>query len=257
MINTDNYELYFLQYLEGELGAEERQQVEVFAAEHPELGEELALAAEAPRLSAEMVTYDDKEGLRRRPVVWPRYAAAAVVAGALLMGGMHLMRPTSEPTPPMVAQTVGAEKTALVAAEQPSLPSITKVAAAKALPSPMDNTPYTVDSATESMDQPETKPIPTEMAAAEEPLLALVEVQEPIIEEEQALMHTQAPSLQGSRYADCEVVVRDYSNSNLFQLACEYYPEQTEQLSTLAQQAQLLREEINNNKIIKIIRSII
>ena len=42
-ITSDNYESWFYRYSEGELNAEQRAAVEAFAAQHPDLAEELTL----------------------------------------------------------------------------------------------------------------------------------------------------------------------------------------------------------------------
>ncbi len=58
MINRRNYELYFLDYLENRLSAEEREAVELFLNLHPDLREELeGLAEEFPALEAENALY--------------------------------------------------------------------------------------------------------------------------------------------------------------------------------------------------------
>lgn len=100
IITTDNYEEYFYRYCEGELTAEERAAVERFAAQHPELAEELSLYDPALKLEDEPMTYPDKESLMRheaRVVPLWRWAAAACVA-AVLIGGVYLMWPNDKPT---------------------------------------------------------------------------------------------------------------------------------------------------------------
>lgn len=64
-ITTDNYEEYFYQYCEGELNAEERAAVEAFAAQHPNLAEELSLYDPALKLVESPMPYPDKGGLMR------------------------------------------------------------------------------------------------------------------------------------------------------------------------------------------------
>lgn len=41
MINKDNYEAYFLDYLEGNLSEKDKKELELFLIENPKLGEEL------------------------------------------------------------------------------------------------------------------------------------------------------------------------------------------------------------------------
>lgn len=91
MITTDNYELYFLQYLEGALCPKERKEVEDFMAQHPDLAEELAFYTEAPIIEKdEALVFADKESLKHPeatpfrigPTHW-RWSAAAVVLVAV------------------------------------------------------------------------------------------------------------------------------------------------------------------------------
>ena len=121
IITTDNYEEYFYRYCEGELTAEERAAVEQFAAQHPELAEELSLYDPTLKLEEPPMVYPDKESLLRREIkVLPIFqhtpslrvtpfkrgwAVAACVA-AVLIGGVWLMWPNGKPTEPtgMVAQ---------------------------------------------------------------------------------------------------------------------------------------------------------
>ncbi len=88
-ITSDNYEEWFYRYAEGELDAEQRAAVEAFAAQHPDLAEELALYSPSLKMEAEPMVYADKESLMRtqpRAIVLWRWAAAACTAGILLAG---------------------------------------------------------------------------------------------------------------------------------------------------------------------------
>lgn len=99
-LTTDNYEIYFYQYYEGGLTSEERAEVEAFAAQHPELAEELSLYDPHLTLQEVPIAYPDKERLLHHETkvlsLW-RWAAAACVA-ALLGGGAWLIWP-EEATP--------------------------------------------------------------------------------------------------------------------------------------------------------------
>ncbi len=97
-ITTDNYELYFYRYAEGELSPQERAEVEAFAAQHPDLAEELALYDPQLKLAAAETAYPNKEQLLRRGAavlpLW-RWAAAACVA-VLLLGAVCLLWPADK-----------------------------------------------------------------------------------------------------------------------------------------------------------------
>ncbi|MBO6024031.1 MAG: hypothetical protein J6P83_04170 [Bacteroidales bacterium] len=84
-INTDNYEAYLLDYMEGNLGPDEAEQLKAFVAaqglDWNELTEEL------PHLEAPAVAHPDKESLKKKGTLVPLYvkiASAAAAAGLLL-----------------------------------------------------------------------------------------------------------------------------------------------------------------------------
>ena len=107
-ITSDNYESWFYRYSEGELNAEQRAAVEAFAAQHPDLAEELTLYDPSLKLqpSAPMA-YADKESLLHRPPavvsLW-RWAAAACAVGVML-AGVWFFTPSGEPDSPLIAET--------------------------------------------------------------------------------------------------------------------------------------------------------
>ena len=94
-INNDNYESYFLRYIEGRLSEEEQREVGTFLVQHPELQEMLDLYDPTYVLEKDaQLVYDDKESLKRRTKTvfmpqWTRYAVAASVA--LLLGTIGFM----------------------------------------------------------------------------------------------------------------------------------------------------------------------
>ena len=84
-ITTDNYEAYLLDYLEGNLGPDEAEQLKAFVAaqglDWNELTEEL------PHLEAPQIEFENKERLKKKGAVVPLYAkiaSAAAAAGLLL-----------------------------------------------------------------------------------------------------------------------------------------------------------------------------
>ncbi len=64
MINRNNYEEFFLLYVDNELSADQRLQVEDFVALHPDLKEELDILVEM-KLPSEDIYFDDKNSLLR------------------------------------------------------------------------------------------------------------------------------------------------------------------------------------------------
>ena len=84
-ITIDNYEAYLLDYLEGNLGPDEAEQLKAFVAaqglDWNELTEEL------PHLDAPQIEFENKERLKKKGALVPLYvkiASAAAVAGLLL-----------------------------------------------------------------------------------------------------------------------------------------------------------------------------
>lgn len=84
-ITIDNYEAYLLDYLEGNLGHDEAEQLKAFVAaqglDWNELTEEL------PHLEAPQIEFENKERLKKKGALVPLYvkiASAAAAAGLLL-----------------------------------------------------------------------------------------------------------------------------------------------------------------------------
>ena len=84
-ITIDNYEAYLLDYLEGNLGPDEAEQLKAFVAaqglDWNELTEEL------PHLDAPQIEFENKERLKKKGALVPLYvkiASAAAAAGLLL-----------------------------------------------------------------------------------------------------------------------------------------------------------------------------
>ena len=84
-INTDNYEAYLLDYLEGNLSPGEAEQLKAFVVAQGMDWDELT--EELPHLEAPAVAYPDKESLKKKGTLVPLYvkiASAAAAAGLLL-----------------------------------------------------------------------------------------------------------------------------------------------------------------------------
>ena len=84
-INTDNYEAYLLDYLEGNLSPGEAEQLKAFVVAQGMDWDELT--EELPHLEAPAVAHPDKESLKKKGALVPLYvkiASAAAAAGLLL-----------------------------------------------------------------------------------------------------------------------------------------------------------------------------
>lgn len=98
-ITIDNYEAYLLDYLEGNLGPDEAEQLKAFVAaqglDWDELTEEL------PHLEAPQIVYEDKKRMKKKDALDPLYvkiASAAAAAGLLLTIALWPEK-TPEPKP--------------------------------------------------------------------------------------------------------------------------------------------------------------
>ncbi|MBO7199993.1 MAG: hypothetical protein J6V54_01210 [Bacteroidales bacterium] len=98
-INIDNYELYFLRYIEGRLSDEERREVETFLIKHPDLKEIMDMYDPFFTLAKdEELVFDDKDSLMRPTKssfvmpLWVRYASVAAVALFVVSVGLVWMQ---------------------------------------------------------------------------------------------------------------------------------------------------------------------
>ena len=97
-INIDNYELYFLRYIEGRLSEEERKEVETFLIQHPELKEIMDMYDPSFTLvKDEELVFDEKDSLMHPKSsfvmpLWMRYASVAAVALFVVSVGLVWMQ---------------------------------------------------------------------------------------------------------------------------------------------------------------------
>lgn len=90
-INETNYEEYFLLYLDNELSAVKREEVEMYVLQHPKLQDAFTGLKQAV-ITQEIINYGDKTGLyrtekRRTVYIKPwRLAAAAILIGVCAVG---------------------------------------------------------------------------------------------------------------------------------------------------------------------------
>lgn len=108
-INTDNHEEQFLLYVDEELDASSKEQVERFVLQHPALQESFTRLKQT-RLVPEQIPFPNKASLYReekkeRPVIymrWQRIAVAAVLAGVAVL--LWTVIPQQRNTEPVLAQ---------------------------------------------------------------------------------------------------------------------------------------------------------
>lgn len=243
MINTDNYELYFFQYQEGMLDESARREVEAFMAQHPELAEEMALYAEAPVLTAEEAAFPFKESLRRKkgPVLWWRYAAAAVVVGIGATVMLTLPRQERTDPQPLLAEAESVARPALQ--PQPDKALVDERTAQPIATKPECAQEQAVQEPSESpeWESVEVNVFDPQLLVGEpcEPMLAAVE--EPQTQESVAYQHP-------------EIVWVDYSTTwseFLVEVVTDLYPEQTMQVVTKPGQLERI------SKIVKFLQSIV
>ena len=113
MITLDNYEGWLMRYIDGALSSEQREAVEMFLAEHPEMREEMEEVASV-RVTPVVATMPNKERLMKTvaartrllpPSVLRRIAAAVVLL--LTLGGIALLLPRQAVHAPLTAQKAG------------------------------------------------------------------------------------------------------------------------------------------------------
>ena len=96
VITLENYEAFFLLYVDEELNAGERRVVETFAANHPSLQQELHLLLQTKLQTDESIVFPDKNTLYKAPAIAQRstvkiYRMVAVAAMLLIAAGMFWM----------------------------------------------------------------------------------------------------------------------------------------------------------------------
>lgn len=84
MITKDNYEAFFLDFLEGNLSEKDKKELEVFLKKNPQLEKELKAYDGNLFLKADLdVRFEEKESLKRKKAaifpLWARYSSVAAV----------------------------------------------------------------------------------------------------------------------------------------------------------------------------------
>lgn len=192
--NLENYEERFVDYMEGQLDAEEMHEVEAFVAQHPELEEDFKLFC-ASKLEPDLaVTFDKKESLMQRtPVVRPLYAriVAAAACVALLVGlGIRFLKPHQEfvAQPPLAGLTP-IEASSIATHQEPQSLRVSNL---KALPVPVSTAVATSSNATLAAT-PVASSTLSSIEATEAPILAM---------EMPAIAYRQLPSAEAKEDAE-------------------------------------------------------
>ncbi len=117
-IAIDNWEEFYLSYIDNELDENTKQAVEKFVLQHPQLQDKLTLLKQTV-LPKEKIVFQNKKSLYKReerriiPFTWMRFAAAASVLGvaALLWG---ILREDNSNRPVIIAETNKKELTSSI-----------------------------------------------------------------------------------------------------------------------------------------------
>jgi len=104
MINLENYETFFLLYVDEELIAEERRAVELFASQHPAQQQELEILLQARITPDTSVVFPNKQDLYRRAgservIAFKVWRIVAVAAMLILALGIFWLNSGSETKP--------------------------------------------------------------------------------------------------------------------------------------------------------------
>jgi hypothetical protein len=112
-INRENYESWFLDYVEGSLTAGQISQVHQFVAENPDLQKELQAWKQTVLQPDLTLVYPDKEQLKRRsrilPIGWMQGLGAVAAVGLLLWLALPLVRQVN-PEQPAESVAHGAQR---------------------------------------------------------------------------------------------------------------------------------------------------
>jgi len=104
MINLENYETFFLLYVDGELSAPERRSVELFASQHPTQQQELEILLQTRITPETSVVFPNKENLYKRAgservVAFKVWRIVAVAAMLILAVGVFWLNPGGKTKP--------------------------------------------------------------------------------------------------------------------------------------------------------------
>ncbi len=119
-LSMSSHEIYFLLYIDDELSAKDKADVELFVLQHPELQDEFMLLKQT-KLTPEPIVFANKELLYRKeekekPVIymqWRRIAVAAALIGLIFSLWMIAPNTLSNQNKQALASTVSANRSAV------------------------------------------------------------------------------------------------------------------------------------------------
>lgn len=140
--NMENYEERFVDYMEGQLSANEMKEVEAFVALHPEFEEDFKLFQSSKLTPDTTIVFTQKEKLTKpKTIITPLFLKVAAIAASfvLLIGiGVHFLTSGHEITlekTPLIASLAPIKTTKI---NNPESPSQLKPSTLKAIPIPND-----------------------------------------------------------------------------------------------------------------------
>ncbi len=96
-INKLNYEAFMIDYIEGQLTLEERQLMDQFLSEHPDIKAEISMYLEGPLLvEDENVTYTQKAQHLKSTTALTRYLLAFFIIGTALLSIWFMAQPSTK-----------------------------------------------------------------------------------------------------------------------------------------------------------------
>jgi len=166
LINLDNYDVWFLSYIDGELDGPARQAVLDFVNQHPDKNIELQRLQQTVSVPDRTIVFPDKTILYRREqprkIAWvpfARIAAAALVLGAVGLAVFHPFRNTSSGTDPLASGKTASASGKTIA------PALVNVAPATGT----DTASSALADATPSRQEPADVPANVTTAPAQQP----------------------------------------------------------------------------------------
>lgn len=186
-INRNNYEEFFLLYVDNELPAGERREVEEFVHANPDLKVEFDLLSDTVLVADNNIVFEEKEALYKEEerkvvsIVWWRIAAAAVLLFGLgTFGWLYLSNETVQKPVPVAAMqqnTVKEQKDAVKNELR-----VTEPLATQAKEATNAEKPAIIKTETPAVKKERIKQNPEPLPLVIEPEIAKVEEEQPPVD---------------------------------------------------------------------------